>query len=133
MKTPKELNKIYDKFPKDKTELSTNKVELAILDDLKKYAKGLDKYESEGEGLVERGARLKEGIKETQSAIYKWSDLGESIANDLASDLTKFEKAAEELGVKPSSVKEFVNASKAFKTYAKLDQRYQKIAKDLLK
>tara|TARA_R110000823_G_C15676903_1_gene473772 strand:+ start:19 stop:420 length:402 start_codon:yes stop_codon:yes gene_type:complete len=133
MKTPKEINKIYDRLPKQKVELNATKVELGVLDDLKKYSKGLSKYESEGEGLVARGKRLKEELSETQSAIYKWSDLGKSIADDAASDLVKFEKAAKELGIKPGSVKEFTEAQKAFKTYATLDQKYQKIAKDLLK
>lgn len=131
MKTPKELQKIYNKLPKEKVELE--KVELGILDDLQKYTKGLNKYQSEGDGLVQRSERIKAELKETQDAIYKWSDVGESIANDLASDLVKFEKAAKDLGVAPNSVKEFVNANDAFKTYAKLDQKYQEIAKNLIK
>ena len=131
MNTPQELKNILDRFPKEKTELE--KVELGILDDLQKYTKGLNKYQSEGDGLVQKSERIKAELKETQDAIYKWSDVGESIANDLASDLTKFEKAAKDLGVAPNSVKEFVNASDAFKTYAKLDQKYQQIAKNLIK
>ena len=115
----------------NKQKLSSEKVELAILDNLKKYTKGLEKYQAEGDGLVKKGERIKEELKEIQAAVYKWSDLGESIANDLASDLTKFEKAAKELGVAPSSVKEFVNANTAFKSFAKLEQKYQQIAKTL--
>ena len=41
MKTPKELNKIYDKLPKDKVELA--KVELGIVDDLGKLMTKLEK------------------------------------------------------------------------------------------
>tara|TARA_R110000803_G_scaffold184460_1_gene246815 strand:+ start:204 stop:596 length:393 start_codon:yes stop_codon:yes gene_type:complete len=130
MKTPNELNKIYDRLPKEKIELS--KVELGLVDDLKKYTQGLAKYENEGEGLVSRANRILSELKETQKAIYKWSDVGESIANDLSSELVKAEKAAEELGVKPSSIKEISNANKAFKTYAKLEQKYLKIAKELI-
>ena len=131
MNTPQELQRIFDRLPKEKVELE--KVELGILDNLQKYTKGLNKYQSEGDGLVQRSERIKAELKETQDAIYKWSDVGESIANDLASDLTKFKKAAKDLGVAPNSVKEFVNASDAFKTYAKLDQKYQQIAKNLIK
>jgi hypothetical protein len=113
------------------TELKSEKVELAILDNLKKYASGLNKYQNEGDGLVKRANRLKTELNETQKAIYKWSDVGESIANDIVRDLSKFEKSAKELGVSPSSIKEYVNAEKAFKQFAKLEQKYQKIAKEL--
>ena len=41
MKTPKELNNIYDKLPKDKVELA--KVELGIVDDLGKLMTKLEK------------------------------------------------------------------------------------------
>ena len=36
MKTPFDLDKIYNKLPKEKTELSVKKVELAIMKDLQK-------------------------------------------------------------------------------------------------
>ena len=112
--------------------LSTQKVELALVDDLKKYSQGLSKYQNEGDGLLKRGNRLLSELKETQAAIYKWSDLGESIANDLSSELVKVEKAAKELGVDSSSIKEIANANKAFTQYAKLEQKYQKAAKELI-
>ena len=129
----KHINKIFSMI---QTELKSEKVEfekveLAILDNLKKYANGLNKYQNEGDGLVKRANRLKTELNETQKAIYKWSDVGESIANDIVRDLSKFEKSAKELGVSPSSIKEYVNAEKAFKQFAKLEQKYQKIAKEL--
>jgi len=122
------INKISQE---DKTELKSEKVELAILDNLKKYASGLNKYQNEGDGLVKRADRLKTELDETQKAIYKWSDVGESIANDIVKDLSKFEKSAKELGISPGSVKEYINAEKAFKEFSKLEQKYQKIAKEL--
>jgi SMC interacting uncharacterized protein involved in chromosome segregation len=124
--------KIINKLSQeDKTELKSEKVELAILDNLKKYASGLNKYQNEGDGLVKRADRLKTELDETQKAIYKWSDVGESIANDIVKDLSKFEKSAKELGISPGSVKEYINAEKAFKEFSKLEQKYQKIAKEL--
>jgi hypothetical protein len=123
------IEKVYSKLPK--TELA--KVELGIADDLKKYTKGFDKYKNEGDGLVKRSERLLSELKETQSAIYKWSDVGESISKDIISDMNKFEKAAKEIGVDPKSVKEYVQADKTFTDFAKLEREYQKIAKGLIK
>ncbi len=123
------LEKVYSKLPK--TELA--KVELGIADDLKKYTKGFDKYKNEGDGLVKRSERLLAELKETQSAIFKWSDVGESISKDIIADMNKFEKAAKEIGVDPKSVKEYAQADKTFTDFAKLEREYQKIAKGLLK
>ena len=109
------------------------KIELGLVDNLKKYSQGLSKYQNEGDGLLKRGNRLLSELKETQAAIYKWSDVGESIANDMSSELVKVEKAAKELGVDPSSIKEIAKANKSFKEYAKLEQKYQKAAKELIK
>ena len=106
---------------------------MGIADDLKKYTKGFDKYKNEGDGLVKRSERLLSELKETQSAIYKWSDVGESISKDIISDMNKFEKAAKEIGVDPKSVKEYVQADKTFTDFAKLEREYQKIAKGLIK
>ena len=124
-----QILKLEQVFAKAKGE----RVELGLVDDLKKYSQGLNKYQTEGDGLVKRGNRLLSELKETQTAIYKWSDVGESIANDLSSELVKVEKAAKDLGINPSSIKEIENANKAFKDYAKLEQKYQKAAKELIK
>ena len=44
MKTPNELNKIYNRLPKDKTELAIHKVELAgIADRAIKFTEDLEK------------------------------------------------------------------------------------------
>jgi hypothetical protein len=125
------IEKVYSKLPK--TELATEKVELGVADDLKKYTKGFDKYKNEGDGLVKRSERLLSELKETQSAIYKWSDVGESISKDIIADMNKFEKAAKEIGVDPKSVKEYAQADKTFTDFAKLEREYQKIAKGLIK
>ena len=43
--------------------LSTQKVELGAIDDLKKYSQGLSKYQNEGDGLLKRGNRLLSELK----------------------------------------------------------------------
>ena len=130
------LGKTYKEYQEELEKLNltkAEKIELGLVDNLKKYSQGLSKYQNEGDGLLKRGNRLLSELKETQAAIYKWSDVGESIANDMSSDLVKVEKAAKELGVDPSSIKEIAKANKSFKEYAKLEQKYQKAAKELIK
>jgi len=105
------------------------KVELALTDNLAAYAKGVSKYKSEGDGLIERAERLMSELKETKSALYKWAEVGDSIADDVSSDLVKFEKAAKELGIDPNSNADFKAANAAFQEYAKLAKEYIAIAK----
>tara|TARA_R100001440_G_scaffold111_3_gene288 strand:- start:3821 stop:4216 length:396 start_codon:yes stop_codon:yes gene_type:complete len=124
------LNRLYKT---EGVELKSEKVELALVDDLKKYSDGFKKYKSEGDGLINRANRILSELKETQSALFKWSDVGESIGNDIIKDMNKFESAAKELGINPNTVKEYTAASKLFTSYAKLEQEYQKIAKSYTK
>jgi hypothetical protein len=105
------------------------KVELALTDNLAAYAKGVSKYKSEGDGLIKRAERLMSELKETKSALYKWAEVGNSIADDVASDLVKFEKASKELGIDPNSNADFKAANAAFQEYAKLSKEYIAIAK----
>ena len=66
------IQKVYSKLPK--TELSVQKVELGITDDLRKYPKGFSKYESEGNGLVSKANKVKEELKENCSSIQFTKD-----------------------------------------------------------
>ena len=127
------LEIILEKLPNQEVELSAHKIELGIVDDLKKYTKGFDKYKNEGDGLVKRSERLLTELKETQAAIFKWSDVGGSITNDIVGDLNKFETAAKEIGVDPNSVKEYAQAEKIYEQYRETEKEYQKIAKGLIK
>ena len=60
---------------------------------------GLKKYTDEGSGLQKLGEKQKSELAMTISAIRKWSDLGNSMADDMASDLVAFERQAKELGI----------------------------------
>ena len=119
----KHINKILNKFSED------NKVELAIIDNLRKYAASVKKYRNEGEGLIKRIERQNSELIETKRALGKWSSVGDSIIKDISSDVTKFERQAKELGVDPKSSKAYNDALNAFKEYAKLEKRYENIAK----
>ncbi len=107
------------------------KVELGLGDNLAKYSKGVSKYTNEGDGLIKRAERLMSELKETKSALYKWAEVGNSIADDIARDSSQFEKAAKDLGVDPNSNSDFRSANDSFNEYAKAAQRYERTAKDL--
>jgi hypothetical protein len=62
---------IYDKLFTEKVELAKHEVELALIDDLKKYTQGFAKYESEGVGLKNRGERLQGELRDVRSALSK--------------------------------------------------------------
>ena len=65
MKTPNELKKIYNRLPKDKTELA--KVELGIVDDLGKAMSNLEK------AVVDEKEYIKavDAINKTQKSLIK--------------------------------------------------------------
>lgn len=120
---------VYNKLHKFSAKEEPMKVELALTDNLAAYAKGVSKYKSEGDGLIKRAERLMSELKETKSALYKWAEVGDSIADDAASDLVKFEKDCKELGIDPNSNSDFKAASAAFQEYNKLSKEYIAITK----
>ncbi len=124
------IQKVYSKLPKQ--ELSVQKVELGLTDDLRKYPKGFSKYESEGNGLVSKANKVKEELKEIQKAIFKWAKVGESIGDDIKNDLKRFEKAAKELGFMPDIQIDYSNAVDVYDKFEKLSQKLEKSATDIL-
>jgi hypothetical protein len=118
----------------EKVELSeTKKVELALIDDIKSYTVGLKKYTDEGDGLKKLGERQQKEFLDTISAIRKWSDLGNSMANDMANYLVNFERQAKDLGIDPKNSKEYVEGDKAFKAYSEYAQAMTRLADKLKK
>lgn len=110
---------------------STQKVDLNITNDLRKYPKGFSKYESEGEGLINLKNRLTQELKDVKQALSKWSDVGESILNDIQSDLNRFGKIAKELGFNPEIQIDYSNAEDSLVKYADARKRFDKEAKDI--
>lgn len=122
MKTPNELNKIYDRLPKDKTELA--KVELGIVDDLGKAMSKLEKSvvsDKEFEKSItefnkKQNALVKE-IQKMESAKDKLEEKGQKMLNQnndifdrVDGLLDKAKNAAKELGVKPESITNYKKA-----------------------
>ena len=114
-----------------KTELASHEVKLALLDNIKSYTNALKKYTDEGSGLQQLGERQKKELSETISAIRKFSDLGNSMADDMANDLVAFERQAKELGIDAKTSKDFVEGEKAFKVYASFAQAMTRLADNL--
>ena len=128
-KVDKEEEEAKELLSKIESIVKGEKVELGIIDNLRKYADSVNKYKSEGEGLIKRIERQNAELIETKRALGKWSSVGDSILKDISNDVTKFERQAKEIGIDPKSSKEYNDALNAFKEYAKLEKRYENIAK----
>ena len=101
-----------------KTELKSTKVELALTDAIKKYTAGYKKYNDEGLGLTQKGQRIKAELNEIISAMLKWRELGDSIANDMLPEFKKIENAAKELGIDVKTIPDYKDANDAFVKYS---------------
>ena len=103
------LEKIYSKLPKDKTELA--KIELAIADDIKSLisqvkAKSADLKKAEKIGLDYRkrvDQLFKEGDK-IENSLKKQQQSGDKLVDKAIKLQDKAEKAAKDLGVAPSNI-----------------------------
>ena len=113
------------------SELSANKVELNVVNDLKKYPKGYNKYSTEGEGLVKKAIRINSELKDLKKALYKWAEVGNSISADIVRDLNTFEEKVKDLGIKPDSQTEYSNAVKVISDYKKSVARYEEAARNI--
>ena len=90
MKTPKELNKIYDKLPKQ--ELSTQKVELGLEDDAKQEAQDLIKLR---DGMGD----FTSAILNAQGGLSKQIDKVRANYAPMKKIIKKYEKGLQDLGI----------------------------------
>lgn len=130
----KQVEKIWAELSAKNTqevELSEEKVELALADNLAKYAKGVNPYINEGDSLISSAEKMLNEIKSIKSKLQTTANDMNSLADRSASDLVAFEKAAKELGIDPNSNADYKSASKAFDEYAKNAQRFERYAKEL--
>lgn len=126
------VQKIITKLANDKVELAAEKVELnTVVKNLRAYKGYFTKYKNEGDGLIGRKEKLIQDIKDVQSALYKWSDVGESFLNDISKDMDKFKQMAKELGFNPEIQIDYSNANDMFTKFAKLERKYQEEAKSI--
>lgn len=116
------LDKIYNKFPKDKVELA--KIELSIADDLSKAMSKVEKsivsdkeFEKSITEFNKKQNSLVKEIQKMETAKDKLEQKGQKILNqnnnifDRVDDLlNKAKIAAKDLGVKPESITNYKKA-----------------------
>tara|TARA_R110002167_G_scaffold106627_6_gene273335 strand:+ start:716 stop:1147 length:432 start_codon:yes stop_codon:yes gene_type:complete len=114
MKTPQELKKILDRFPKEKVELTIHKVALGLVDDIQnlvddiegdvkeagKLRKLLDKESDAAYVAVEKVKKMIPEVKDYIPNLKGW-------APDIKALKTKIKSAAADLGVKPDDIKNY--------------------------
>jgi len=114
MNTPKELQKIYNRFPKEKVNLSIHKISLGLVDDIQdlvddikgdveeaeKLRKNLEKESNLAYVAVEKVKKLTPEVKDYISNLKGW-------APDIKQLKGKIKSAADDLGVKPDDIKNY--------------------------
>ena len=108
------LDRVLDKFPKNKTELASQKIELALADDIKKKFALVDSLEDD----LSRYAKIRQQdlqkIYSLKEALRDNIGISESRLKELSEVLpgleelkNKISQSAKELGVNPKEVKNF--------------------------
>jgi regulator of replication initiation timing len=111
------IEKVYSKLPKTElAKVELEKVELSIVDDLKKLEQEyMNTYADTGE-VRKLGVLLK---KKARSAF---DDLSKT-ENKIKQALKEFEQMAKDLGIKPTSVKEYkslIDSAKSIPNYLRI-------------
>jgi hypothetical protein len=107
------LDRVLDKFPKNKTELAKHKVQLTIISDIEKYLKSAEGYfddaiDSENE-LTEYTSEIEDTKdllrKSIESAKSEVQYLKTGIKGDIDNIKNRASKAAGELGIDVKDIK----------------------------
>ena len=111
MKTPKEINKIYDRLPKQKVELNATRVELGIADDIKKSIAANKAALGEIKAILSAFEAAKKTYLKAESEAVKAREAGRKKADKFnkidqqsLAILGKAATAAKSLGVKATSI-----------------------------
>ena len=117
----KTIETVYNKLNSDKTELGTHKVELSVLNDLKKgieEAERIRNLQDDGFKFAKKAEQeFKEYLKTHTDAIGVINSSRKQVNKTqklLENAMSEAEKISKELGVKPNSIKEYVNAIKIY-------------------
>jgi len=109
MKTPQELDKIYNRLPKEKTELS--KVELAVADDIKKLASqakselnDLKNFEKYGLAFKKNLTNLFQEGEKLEKLMIKAAKNADKTVERSFKVIDKADDAAKALGVSPKAI-----------------------------
>ena len=110
-----------------KTELETHKVELGLIDDLKKYSQVSDRANKTIQSDSKKVKKLQSEIRTVLTEVNASSNALTEVLKELKNDLNKFEKAASDLGIKAEQSKEYVAAKNSIKDIEKA----KKLADDI--
>ena len=117
MKTPQELQRIFDRLPKEKVELE--KVELGSLDEIEdsiKIFKNVAQLES---NVVTSIAKALQEYKSVVGKAEKIVSISEKLTN-------KVKSQAKELGVDPKEIGKYNVLQNFIKSQNDIEQRYKK-------
>ena len=115
MKTPKEINKIYDRLPKEKVELNATKVELGIADRVNDVLKSFDGEYKKLDNLMDAYYKKIFSLQKEFAPISKLYTEFDSTIKTLKKDNDAYAKAAKELGVKQNELPLYKKAEAALK------------------
>ena len=119
MNTQKSVyNRLFSK--EEKTELETHKVELSL-------AKDIALLTSDAKNLIENNTEEAKKVLELKKRTLKNVDNSKSLLQKMLKTADNLEKMAEDLGVKPSSVKGFNSFNKALEDLSKLKFNIEKL------
>ena len=115
MKTPQELNKIYNRLPKEKIELSSvSKVELSSISELKQIQGKMNNLNGDSSKSIslankniERAEAAKEYVRDSIRDIEDDSSDASKLIKEGKAALASFNKMAKELGLDANSSKEY--------------------------
>lgn len=124
------MGKIAKLSKESKLELKSEKVELAIIDDLKKYPSEVKNMMSELQGINKSAGDLKAKLRSIKTELNSFAKKSSSASVQLKKDLEKFKKAAANLGINPSESKEYVDANKSFTDFVELGKAADRVYED---
>ena len=117
---------------KHDVELKSEKVELGLVDNLKKYPVAFKNMQSELQGINKSAGDLKAKLRSIKTELNSFGNVVNSFLDDASSDLVKFEKAAKDLGINPKDSKEYLEAEKAYKNLINLEKAANRVREDIV-
>lgn len=124
-----EVNKIFNKFKEDKTELSTEKVELSSLKELTSATKKVDKDLAAGRKAETRFTKLSQQAAQLAKEFRQYANeynRGIGMSAPLVQIMNEFVRNGRELGVDVTKTNEYKNAEM---TYSALEEYREEIMK----
>ena len=91
-----DVNKIFNKLKEDKVELSTEKVELAISDDMRKKVSQIVKL---ADDAVKDAEKVEQAFKRVKAANDKRQQQARAIQKEITMELIRISRMTKELGM----------------------------------